>query len=165
MFNLALSKQFLGLGVWLGITALGAAVAGAGSAGAENFYARLVLPAWAPPAWVFGPVWTGLYAMMGIAAWLVWRSRGFRFAGFALVLYFLQLGVNALWSWLFFRWHLGLLALADILLLLVLVLTALIAFGRERPLAGWLLLPYLLWIGFASVLNHAIWQLNPQILG
>jgi tryptophan-rich sensory protein len=80
------------------------------------------------------------------------------------LLYLLQLAVNTIWSWLFFHWHLGLLSLADILLLLVLILATLIAFWRVRPLAGWLLLPYLLWVGFASALNYAIWQLNPGIL-
>ena len=158
------SKQALGLAAWLGITGLAAAVAGTGSITADVFYARLALPAWAPPAWVFGPAWTALYALMGIAAWLIWRVHGFRGARFALLLYLLQLAVNTIWSWLFFHWHLGLLSLADILLLLVLILATLIAFWRVRPLAGWLLLPYLLWVGFASVLNYAIWQLNPGIL-
>ena len=165
MANHSSIKQALGLAAWLGITGLAAAVAGAGSISADVFYARLVLPAWALPAWVFGPVWTALYALMGIAAWLVWRVRGFRGASLALLIYLIQLAVNTIWSWLFFYWHLGLLALADILLLLALVLTTLIAFWRVRPLAGWLLLPYLLWVGFASALNYAIWQLNPQILG
>jgi tryptophan-rich sensory protein len=165
MANYSPVKQAFGLTAWLSITGLAAAVAGAGSVTADVFYARLVLPAWAPPAWVFGPVWTALYALMGIAAWLVWRVRGFRGARFALLLYLLQLALNTIWSWLFFHWQRGLLALADILLLLVFILTTLIAFGRIQPLAAWLLLPYLLWVGFAAILNHAIWQLNPGILG
>ncbi|MFO7802043.1 MAG: TspO/MBR family protein [Desulfovermiculus sp.] len=164
MGNFSLSQQVLGLGAWLGITGLAAAVAGAGSVTAPAVYARLVLPAWAPPALVFGPVWTALYALMGISAWLVWRGRGFPGVRFALLLYLLQLAVNTIWSWLFFHWQLGLLALADILFLLILILTTLIAFWRIRPLAGWLLLPYLLWVGFAAALNYAIWQLNPEIL-
>ncbi|MFO7803417.1 MAG: TspO/MBR family protein [Desulfovermiculus sp.] len=165
MVNYSLTKQVVGLGAWLGVTGLAAAVAGAGSVTATVFYARLALPTWAPPAWVFGPVWTALYALLGISAWLVWRVRGFPGARFALLLYLLQLAVNTIWSWLFFHWQLGLLALADILLLLVLILATLTAFWRIRPLAGWLLLPYLLWVGFAAALNHAIWQLNPGILG
>ena len=158
-------KKTFGLAAWLGITGLAAAVAAAGSVTADTFYAQLALPAWAPPAWVFGPVWTTLYAIMGIAAWLVWRARGFGRALSALLLYLLQLGVNVLWSWLFFHWHLGLLALADILLLLTLVLATMIAFWRIHAPAGWLLVPYFLWVGFASALNYAIWQLNPLILG
>ncbi len=81
---------------------------------AASFYATLVLPAWAPPAGVFGPAWTLLYAMMAIAAWLVWRERGWRGARPALWLYLVQLAINALWSWLFFGWKLGALAFADI---------------------------------------------------
>ena len=158
-------KKTFDLAAWLGITGLAAAVAAAGSVTADTFYAQLARPAWAPPAWVFGPVWTALYAIMGIAAWLVWRARGFGRALSALLLYLLQLGVNVLWSWLFFSWRLGLMAMIDILVLLVLILATLIAFWGVRPLAGWLLLPYLLWVGFAAVMNHAIWQLNPGILG
>ncbi|ACV68812.1 TspO/MBR family protein [Desulfohalobium retbaense] len=161
----SLPHQALGLGFWLGVTGLAAAVAGAGSVSAPALYARLALPAWAPPGWVFGPVWTVLYALMGISAWVVWRARGFSGARFALLLYILQLAVNVLWSWLFFHWQFGFLALTDILLLLGLLLATLTAFWRIHPLAGWLLSPYLLWVGFAAALNLAIWQLNPEILG
>ena len=165
MGNSSFPHQALGLGGWLAVTGLAAAVAGAGSVSAPALYARLVLPAWAPPTWVFGPVWTALYALMGLAAWLIWSGRGVSGARCALSLYLLQLAVNALWSWLFFQWQRGLLALADILLLLGFLLATLIAFWRIRPLAGWLLLPYLLWVGFATVLNYAIWQGNPALLG
>jgi tryptophan-rich sensory protein len=103
--------------------------------------------------------------MIGIAAWLVWRVDGFRAARGALSLFLAQLALNALWSWLFFGWHRGALAFVDILLLWVLIIATLIAFWRVRALAGWLLVPYLLWVSFASALNHAVWQLNPQSLG
>jgi tryptophan-rich sensory protein len=103
--------------------------------------------------------------MMAIAAWLVWRQRLFVPTRGAFTLYFLQLALNAFWSWLFFGWHQGLLALVDILLLWGLVLATLIAFWRVRVLAGALLVPYLVWVSFASALNHAVWQLNPQSLG
>jgi len=102
---------------------------------------------------------------MGIAAWLVWRVGGFRAAKGALTLFLVQLAFNALWSWLFFGWHRGDLAFADILLLCALIVATLIAFWRIRPLAGALLVPYLLWVTFASALNYSIWQLNPQVLG
>jgi tryptophan-rich sensory protein len=114
---------------------------------------------------VFGPVWAVLYVAIGIAAWLVWRTDGFRSARGALTLFLAQLTLNALWSWLFFGWHRGPLAFADILLLWVLIIATLIAFWRVRTLAGWLLVPYLLWVSFASALNYAVWQLNPQSLG
>lgn len=161
----SLHTQLPGLAVWLGITALAAAVGATGSVNAQTFYAQIVLPQWAPPAWIFGPVWTVLYALMGIAAWQVWRTGGFQRARVALILYLVQLAVNAMWSWLFFSWRLGFLALADVLLLMILILLTFIAFWRIRPLAGWLLMPYFLWVSFASALNFAIWQLNPNILG
>jgi tryptophan-rich sensory protein len=131
---------------------------------AKSFYSQLAQPEWAPPPWVFGPVWTVLYALMGIAAWLVWRSRGFRANRQALTLFLLQLAFNALWSWLFFAWHLGIMALADVLVLWILIVATLVSFWRVRPLAGALLIPYLLWVSFASALNFSLWQLNPQVL-
>ena len=102
---------------------------------------------------------------MGIAAWLVWRVGGFRAAKSALTLFLVQLALNALWSWLFFGWHWGAFAFADILLLWALIVATLISFWRIRPLAGALLVPYLLWVSFASALNYSVWQLNPQVLG
>ena len=165
MAYLPASKQILGLAGWLVVTFVAAAIGGAASVNAGSFYTQLVLPEWAPPSWVFGPVWTVLYVAMGIAAWLIWRADGFRAARRALTLFLAQLALNALWSWLFFGWHRGALAFADILLLWVLIIATLIAFWRVRALAGWLLVPYLLWVSFASALNHAVWQLNPRYLG
>jgi tryptophan-rich sensory protein len=159
------SKQILGLAGWLVVTFIAAAIGAAASVNASSFYAQLVQPGWAPPAWVFGPVWTALYLMIGIAAWLVWRVAGFRAARLGLVLFLSQLGLNALWSWLFFGWHRGALAFADILVLWILIGATLVAFWRVRAIAGWLLVPYLLWVSFATVLNFSIWQLNPGSLG
>ena len=158
-------KQIVGLAGWLIVSFIAAAIGGAASIQAGPFYTQLVRPDWAPPTSIFGPVWTVLYALMGIAAWLVWRVGGFRAAKGALTLFLVQLAFNALWSWLFFGWHRGDLAFADILLLCALIVATLIAFWRIRPLAGALLVPYLLWVTFASALNYSIWQLNPQVLG
>ena len=158
-------RQILGLVGWLGITFVTAAIGGGGSINAGTFYSQLTLPEWAPPGWIFGPVWTVLYVAMGFASWLVWRTAGFRGARGALTLYVAQLVPNALWSWLFFGWNLGAWAFADILLLWVLIVLTSIAFWRVRPAAGFLLIPYLLWVTFASALNYTVWQLNPQILG
>jgi tryptophan-rich sensory protein len=152
----------LGLLGWLALTFLAAAAGAAASMDAGPYYASLVRPEWAPPSTVFGPVWTVLYALMGLAAWLAWRAGAPRRA---LVLYVVQLVVNALWSWLFFSQHRGGAAFADILLLIALVLATLVMFRRARPLAGALLLPYLAWITFAAALNLAVWRLNPQLLG
>lgn len=158
-------KQIVGLAGWLIVSFIAAAIGGAASIKAGTFYTQLARPDWAPPPSVFGPVWTVLYALMGIAAWQVWRVGGFRAAGFALTLFLLQLALNALWTWLFFGWHRGALAFADILLLWTLIVGTLIAFWRISPLAGALLVPYLLWVSFASALSYAVWQLNPRVLG
>jgi len=165
MPSLSGQQQVQGLVVWLVISFSASVVGALASIQAGPFYSQLVQPGWAPPPGIFGPVWTVLYALMGIAAWLVWRSGGFRANRQALVLFLLQLPFNAFWSWLFFAWHRGGLALADVLVLWILVLATLVSFWRVRPLAGALLIPYLLWVGFASALNYSVWQLNPQILG
>ncbi|HTJ95879.1 MAG TPA: TspO/MBR family protein [Rhodocyclaceae bacterium] len=158
-------KETLGLVAWLAISFVAAAIGSIASIHAGEFYAQLLKPSWAPPAWLFGPVWTVLYALMGIAAWLVWRANRSHSCTVPLILFLIQLVVNALWSWLFFKWHLGAYSFADILLLWVLIVTILPAFWHTRPLAGALLLPYLLWVSFAVALNYSVWQLNPMLLG
>ncbi|RPI75016.1 MAG: tryptophan-rich sensory protein [Desulfobacteraceae bacterium] len=158
------SKQVLGLIGWLLMTFIAAGIGSMASSKAGAFYQQLIRPEWAPPAWIFGPVWTMLYLLMGIAAWLVWRAQGFRTARIALSLYMIQLALNALWTWLFFVWHLGEIAFIEIIVLWVLILGTLIAFWRVRIIAGVLLIPYLAWVGFASVLTYAIWKLNSLVL-
>jgi tryptophan-rich sensory protein len=165
MQSLSKQKQILGLVGWLVVSFAASAVGAVASIQAKPFYSQLIQPNWAPPAGIFGPVWTILYALMGITAWLVWRSGGFRPNRQALILFLLQLAFNALWSWLFFAWYLGALALADIVVLWILIVATIISFWRVRPLAGWLLIPYLLWVSFAMALNYSLWQLNPQVLG
>jgi translocator protein len=158
-------KQIVGLAGWLMLTFAAAAVGGLASAQAGAFYLQLVRPEWAPPGWLFAPVWTALYLMMAIAAWLVWRDHGFRHAGGALTLFVVQLAANAVWTWLFFAWHQGALAFAEILLLWALIAATVIAFWRLHVVAATLLLPYLVWVSFATALTYATWQLNPGILG
>ncbi|MEF2147428.1 TspO/MBR family protein [Luteimonas sp. FXH3W] len=165
MAPLTKQKQIIGLAGWLLVSFVTAAIGGAASVRAAPFYAQIVRPDWAPPGYLFGPVWTVLYALMGVAAWLVWRVGGFRAAKTALLLFLVQLALNALWSWLFFGWHRGGLAFADILVLWTLIAATLVAFWRIRPLAGALLIPYLLWVSFACALNYSVWQLNPEVLG
>lgn len=159
-----MQRKIAGLSGWVLVTFLAAALGARASVSAASFYATLALPAWAPPASLFGPVWTLLYALMALAAYLVWRERGWRAAAPALLLYLAQLGINTLWSWLFFGWKQGALAFADILLLLLLIIATLISFWRIHRLAACLLLPYLAWVSFASVLNYAVWQANPGLL-
>jgi tryptophan-rich sensory protein len=158
-------KQSMGLLGWLLLSFAAATNGALASVQAASFYQQLAQPSWAPPSSVFGPVWSLLYALMAIAAWLVWRHGGWRRQRDVLTLFMLQLAVNALWSWLFFGWHRGALAFIDIVLLWLLIVATVIGFWRVRPLAGALLLPYLCWVSFASALNFAVWHLNPGILG
>lgn len=158
------SKQIFGLLGWLCICFAAAALGALASAQAGAFYQALVRPHWAPPGWLFGPVWTVLYVLMAISAWLVWRERGFRKAGPALLLFLFQLFVNALWTWVFFVWHKGGLAFAEILLLWMLILVTAMMFWRHSRVAGALLFPYLAWVSFASALTWAVWRSNLHIL-
>ncbi len=158
----SLSSQLIGLLGWLLAAFAAGAVGAVASVEAVSFYAQLSKPSWAPPAWVFGPVWSMLYALMGVAAWLVWRSPGSK--GVALGLFGAQLAANALWSWLFFAWHRGALAAAEVLVLLALIVAAVVAFWRTSRLASLLLVPYLFWVSFASALTWAVWRSNPGLL-
>jgi benzodiazapine receptor len=151
-------KNSLGLVGWL-VTSFAAAVIGSRFMPGE-WYAALAKPSWNPPNAIFGPVWTVLYVLMGVAAWLVWRRAGFGGAGAALGLFIVQLVLNALWSYLFFGQHRLDLALGDIMALWVTILAVTVLFWRIDRVAGALLLPYLAWVGFASVLNFVLWRLN-----
>ena len=126
-----------------------------------TWYASLQKPAWTPPAWVFGPVWTLLYLSMAVAAWLVWRERGFAGAGLlALTLFAVQLALNALWSIVFFGWRRPGLALVEIHFLWAAIFATMLSFWRVSQPAAWLIWPYLVWVTFAGFLNLAIWRLN-----
>tara|TARA_A100001037_G_scaffold287178_1_gene296337 strand:- start:3717 stop:4202 length:486 start_codon:yes stop_codon:yes gene_type:complete len=154
-----------GLAGWFLLTFAAAAIGASASVEAKAFYAQLVQPAWAAPSWLFGPVWSLLYTLMAIAAWLVWRGAALGRARVALGLFLVQLVLNSLWSWLFFVWNLGGLAFVEVVILWLLIAATLTLFWRVRALAGLLLVPYLIWVGFAAALNYTLWQLNPQILG
>lgn len=162
--SLSVSRQVLGLGGWLLLTFAAAGIGALASADAGAFYGRLARPSWAPPGWVFGPVWSVLYALMAVSAWWVWRARGYVAARPALGLFVAQLAVNALWSWLFFVWHQGGLAFAEVLLLWGMIVANVVLFARVSTLAAALLLPYLAWVTFASVLTFYVWKLNPGLL-
>lgn len=157
-------KQFVGLAGWLAATFAAAALAAVASADAGEFYRQLDRPPWAPPGWLFAPVWTVLYLLMGIAAWLVWRERGFGGTGVALTLFLVQLGFNVLWTWLFFVWRLGGLSLAEILVLDLVLAATVATFWRVRAVAGALLLPYVAWVLLATALAYSVWQRNPLLV-
>lgn len=126
-----------------------------------GWYAGLQKPSWTPPAWVFGPVWSALYAMMAVAAWLVWRRGGWAGQWRPLAWFLLQWLLNVLWTPLFFGLHRPGLALVEITLLWAALATTLLAFWRVKTAAGVLLVPYLAWVSLATALNFTIWRLNP----
>jgi tryptophan-rich sensory protein len=142
-----------------------AAVLGALSAtDTQQVYAILDKPSWAPPASVFGPAWSFLYALMAIAAWLGIRKCGWRRSGAFTALYVSQLAANAIWSPLFFTIRSGLAATIDAIVLWLLVLGMMRSLRRLRPLAGWMVLPYLAWVTYAVALTVSVWRRNPTLL-
>ena len=157
-------SQTVSLIGWLAIVFATAGVGAVASIEASSFYAQLVRPSWAPPASAFGPVWSLLYLLMGIAAWLVWRERSAIRQITALTLFLVQLCANALWSWLFFAWRNGAFAFADVLILTALISATVIVFWRISRLAAVLMLPYLAWVCLASALTWSVWQSNPIVL-
>lgn len=152
------SKTIYGLIGWL-LLCFAAASLGALFMPGE-WYAALNKPAWNPPGWIFGPVWTALYAMMAVAAWMVWQGGGFAAQRRPLGLFLAQLALNALWTPLFFGLHQTGLAFAEIILLWLAILATMLAFRPVSRAATWLLVPYLAWVSFAAVLNGTLWRLN-----
>jgi translocator protein len=155
----------IGLFAWFIITFTAAAIGSIASMDAQSFYSSLVQPAWAPGPSVFGPVWTALYTLMAISAWLVWCEQGLVKTRSAFALFAVQLVLNAAWSWIFFVWQQGFLAFLDTIILLIFITLTAISFWRIRPLSALLLVPYFLWVCFAAWLNYVLWMLNPQVLG
>jgi len=161
----ARKSQALGLLGWLLATLAAGSVGAIASVRAVIFYGRLTQPSWSPPAWLFGPVWSALYLIMAVAAWLVWRERGFKGARLALWLFIIQLVANALWTWLFFGLHLGAISMAEIIVLWLLIVATIFSFWTHHRLAALLLAPYLAWVSFAGALTLSLWRLNPAVLG
>jgi len=126
----------------------------------DPWYASLAKPSWTPPNWLFGPVWSVLYVMMAIAAWLVWKKSGL--ASIPILFFLFQLLLNILWSGIFFYLHLPGPAFFEIAMLWFSIIATCISFYRIAPVAGWLLVPYLIWVSYASSLNFSIWRLNSE---
>ena len=150
--------KWLGLVFWV-VVCLGAAAPGA-SFSPDDWYAKLNRPAFVPPDAVFGWVWSVLYLSMAVAAWSIWKRARLQNTWLPLSVFLLQLILNAAWTWLFFGLHRIDLAFFDILLLLAGIVATIVLFLRHGRIAGWLLLPYLAWVAFASVLNFEYWRLN-----
>ncbi len=129
------------------------------SFGVGGWYAALQKPAWNPPSWLFGPVWTALYITIAVAAWLVWMRHA-PLGRLALTLWAVQLALNLAWSALFFYMRQPGWAFLEIIVLLAAIVATAITFFRISPWAGALLIPYIAWVSFASALNFAIWRLN-----
>lgn len=152
---------------WIGLAIFIAICLGAGGLGAiattpeiEGWYKTIEKPTWNPPDDVFGPVWTTLYLMMAMAAWLVWKPAGLKSAAMPLMLFAVQLVLNIAWSWIFFSMHKPGWAFAEIVILWLAIVGTTVTFFRCSKIAGWLMIPYLVWVSFAGVLNFTIWRLN-----
>ena len=124
------------------------------------WYAGLTKPSLNPPNWVFAPVWITLYALMAFALWRILRSRGSSLRTTAVALFFIQLALNAAWSWMFFWAHSPLLGLINIVPQLLAIFATVAAFAWLDRLAAWCLAPLALWVSYASILNFSLWRLN-----
>lgn len=150
-----------GLAVFLIICFAAAAIGGIVTGPAiDGWYETLEKPSWQPPAWLFGPVWTVLYLLMAIAAWLVWRQAGARAASVPLTLFATQLVLNVAWSWIFFGLQRPGWAVLELIVLWLAIAATALAYYRRSKLAAVLMLPYIAWVTFAGVLNFTIWRLN-----
>lgn len=155
------AQRWLVLLGFVAVTFAAAGIGGAATASSVNtWYPTLVKPAWNPPSWVFGPVWSALYLLMAIAAWRVWRHTEHPERRAALMWFFAQLVLNAAWSCLFFRLRNPGLAFAEVILLWASLVVVLRKFARIDLPAAVLWVPYLAWVSFAAVLNGTVWWLN-----
>lgn len=145
----------------LAITLSVGTIAGFATANAiDTWYATLNKPSFNPPNWIFAPVWTMLYILMGIALYLIWNLPESSARNTAMIIFFIQLALNFLWSFIFFNMHQVGWALFDIAALLVMIVACIYFFAPLSKTAAWLLVPYVLWVSFATLLNYSIWTLN-----
>lgn len=158
-------RQAAGLVGWLVLASSAGACGSLASAGSGEFYRSLERPPWGARTVGVRPAWTLLYVLMAAAARLVWRMRGFAGARATLDLFVVQLALNALWTRLLLGWRVGAAAFAGILVLWALIAATTVLFWRIRAVAGMLMLPYLLWVGFAAALTWAVWKANPMAPG
>jgi tryptophan-rich sensory protein len=158
------TKSWLVLMVFLLVTLAGGSLASFLTArGVREWYPGLRKPRGTPPGWVFGPVWTALYVLMAVAAWLVWCDYGWAGGRPALLVFFAQLGLNIAWSGIFFGARLPGVAFAEIVLLWLAILLNIVIFHWLTPMAALLMVPYLTWVTYASYVNFGTWRLNRQV--
>ncbi|NTS43951.1 tryptophan-rich sensory protein [Flavisolibacter sp. BT320] len=155
-------KNWMKLLISIGVPVAVGAIAGFfTSTGSNSWYQTIEKPSWQPPGWLFGPVWTTLYILMGIALYLVWKSSAPpKIKRIAITLWIIQLVFNFLWSFIFFTQHQIDWALAEILVLWFFILLTIIYFAKISKPAAWLLVPYISWVSFASMLTYTIYKLN-----
>jgi tryptophan-rich sensory protein len=151
-------KLIISIAITLAVGAVSSLFTASSVAG---WFATINKPSFNPPNWVFAPVWTTLYILMGIACWLVWKSNADgKIKTIAIGLYAVQLTLNFLWSFIFFYAHETGLALVEVMLLWLMIVLTIIWFSKISSLAALLMVPYICWVSFATVLNFYIWKLN-----
>ncbi|MCX8052491.1 MAG: tryptophan-rich sensory protein [Armatimonadetes bacterium] len=159
----SVAKQVLALVLWIGVCLAAGFIGGLYTeSSVSTWYVSLRKPDFNPPNWVFAPVWTTLYTLMGIAAWLVWR-KGWKNTSVktALIVFGVQLVLNTAWSIIFFGLRMPGAAFFELIALWIAIVATIALFFRLSILAGALLVPYILWVSFAAVLNYLVWRLNP----
>jgi tryptophan-rich sensory protein len=159
-----MTERLLPLLAWIFGTFLASLGAVVTADAAARFYTRLNRPSWAPPAWLFGPAWSLLYVLMAVAAFRVWEQGGWAGARVELSLYVVQLVLNAGWSWFFFVKRTGLGSTIEAAMLWAAVTATGVAFGARDAIAGWLFVPYVAWVTFATALTISVWRRNPELL-
>ncbi len=127
----------------------------------NDWYDKIVKPSWNPPGYLFGPVWTILYFLMGISLWLIWKSNGLESQKVeACLIFAIQLFLNFWWTILFFKLHSPIAAFAEIIVMIALIILTIYKFSKISKTAAWLLVPYISWVCFAAILNYNLWKLN-----
>ena len=127
----------------------------------QTWFVHLHKPVWNPPNWLFAPVWTTLYLLMGISFYLIWKAKADLDAKrWAVIIFIVQFALNFAWSYIFFKDHQMGWAFVDIIVLWLAIICTIVAFSRINSIAAWLLIPYVCWVSFAAILNYTIWQMN-----
>ena len=159
--TLSRARQIIGIVIAILVCFSAAGLGGiATTAGLKDWYPALAKPAWNPPDWIFGPVWTVLYLMMAIAVWMIWRQVGLERGKKPLLIFAVQLVLNTFWSVLFFGMRQPGWAFAEIIVLWLAIGLTIALFAKHSKLAAILMIPYWLWVSFAAVLNYTIWSMN-----
>ncbi len=159
--TLSRARQIIGIVIAILVCFSAAGLGGmATTAGLKDWYPALEKPAWNPPDWIFGPVWTVLYLMMAISVWMIWRQVGFERGKKPLLIFAVQLVLNTFWSLLFFGMRQPGWAFAEIILLWLAIGLTIALFAKHSKPAAILMMPYWMWVSFAAVLNYTIWSMN-----